>query len=78
MVFPESPTRKLYRKKIPEIVKMVPMVPGVIVRDFAEMLVRSQPVLSETWAEEGTPLLLCSGRNYNQKVNIICNIYPLL
>jgi hypothetical protein len=57
---------------------MVPMVPGVIVRDFAEMLVRSQPVLSETWAEEGTPLLLCSGRNYNQKVNIICNIYPLL
>jgi hypothetical protein len=29
MVFPESPTRKLYRKKIPEIVKMVPMVPKV-------------------------------------------------
>jgi hypothetical protein len=28
MVFPESPSRKLYRKKIPEIVKMVPMVPG--------------------------------------------------
>ncbi len=28
LVFPESPTRKLYRKKIPEIVKMVSMVPG--------------------------------------------------
>ena len=27
-VFPESSTRKLYRKKIPEIVEMVSMVPG--------------------------------------------------
>jgi hypothetical protein len=26
------------------------MVPGVIVREFAEMLARRQPVLSETWA----------------------------
>jgi hypothetical protein len=37
LVFPESLTRKLYRKKIPEIVKMVSMVPGPL-REFFKFL----------------------------------------